>query len=103
MSVYNGHLSTEDSHDSMKVTSAAEELAAQSVSTGTGEASTTSKTSTAALVGEASTSASSGNISTPALATTSTTAVATSSSRPKEREDKPQDTTLETEDSVGQY
>lgn len=29
LSLCNGHLSTEDSHDSMKVTSAAEELAAQ--------------------------------------------------------------------------
>ena len=29
LSLCNGHLSTEDSHDSMKVTSAADELAAQ--------------------------------------------------------------------------
>lgn len=43
ISLCNGHLSTEDSHDSMKVTSAAEELAAQATAMNLHDVSTEEK------------------------------------------------------------
>lgn len=63
VALYNGHLSTEDSHDSMKVTSAADELAA--------------KASTSNVVNDV------------------------RDGSKDERDDTSQDTTMETEDSVG--
>lgn len=62
VALYNGHLSTEDSHDSMKVTSAADELAAKASTSNVSDVRDGSK---------------------------------------DERDDTSQDTTMETEDSVG--